>query len=112
MKISDVPNNTYVMNDKSSYTLPIEELRVMWNNFLDDEKEGWYTTQVERLKVDASGVIADVIESLSYDGYEEMDEFLWDCVTEEHIKKLQLLFNEMFDNSVSDVYRRDELITD
>ena len=108
MKIYDVPNDTFVI--KNGYALPIEDLRAQWEDLTIEEKQGWYTTTCERLKIDASTVISDVIERLANDGYEEMDTMLYEQLPEDAAKKLQIVLDEFFDNDAADVYYATELI--
>ncbi|MDS1367886.1 hypothetical protein PCN89_02630 [Streptococcus suis] len=108
MKIYDVPNDTFVI--KNGDTLPIEDLRAQWEDLTIEEKQGWYTTTCERLKIDASTVIDWVIESLADTGYEEMDTMLHLQLPEDATEKLQTVLDELFDNTAADVYYPTELI--
>ncbi|HEL1817124.1 hypothetical protein NX771_02705 [Streptococcus suis] len=108
MKIYDVPNNTFVI--KNGDTLPIEDLHAQWEDLTIEEKQGWYTTTCERLKIDASTVISYVIERLADNGYEEMDTMLYEQLPEDATKKLQIVLDELFDNTAADVYYPTELI--
>lgn len=108
MKINEVPNDTLVI--KGDSCIPIEELRSDWETMLDEEKEGWYTTKCERLKVDAKTVIDDVVEQLADDGYEEMDVMLYDSLPADAVDKLRAVLDELFDNEAADVYYAAEKI--
>lgn len=108
MKIHDIPNDTYVI--KKGDALPIEDLRAQWDELTIEEKQDWYTTTCERSKIEAKTVIDWVIESLADTGYEEMDVMLFEQLPENAVDKLQIVLDELFDNTAADVYYPDELI--
>lgn len=108
MKIYEVPNGAYVI--KNGDVIPIEDLRVDWENLTIEERSGWHTTTCERLKVNADEVIDQVIESLADAGYEEMDVMLRERISDEDVARLQVVLDKLFDNSAADVYYQAEEI--
>ncbi|WP_369351024.1 hypothetical protein AB6M97_01935 [Streptococcus hillyeri] len=102
MKISEIPNDTFVI--KNGDTLPIEDLRAEWGSMTAEEKQDWFTTTCERIKIEACDVINDIIEQMSENGYEEMDVYLTDALPSDATEKLQAVLDELFDNSAADTY--------
>ena len=103
--IAAVPDDTYAINVLlNNDMLPIEDLRSMWSQLSESQREGWFTSVPVRRTVDANDVIDNIIEGLAYDGYEEMDTMLYEHLPKDATKRLQSVLNELFNNTAADVY--------
>ncbi|MGG6832995.1 UNVERIFIED_CONTAM: hypothetical protein KB574_09430 [Streptococcus canis] len=104
MKLSEVTCDFLINKDRM---MPTEEVKAEWAHYSAEERQGWFTTVCVRQKADARAVLNDIIEQMAYEGYEEMDVTLKDCITDDDVTKLQELLDSIFDNSVADVYSPD-----
>lgn len=105
ISINEIPAGTPVFNSVRHISImEVEDLQTEWDSYTEQEKDFWFTAKPERKTPIAKDIIEDIIERMADEGYEEMDVILRDALPSDAEEKLQVVLNELFDNSAADVY--------
>ena len=100
----------FVIGTSDYYVMPIEDLKDLWPGYSREERKVFRTARKKHITLDAQKVIEDIVESATEDGYEEMNIYCMDDITDEQVAKLQSVLDDITSNSAWDVYIPDEEI--
>lgn len=102
ISINEIPAGTPVFNSVRHISImEVEDLQTEWDSYTEQEKDFWFTAKPERKTPIAKDIIEDIIERMADEGYEEMDVILRDALPSDAEEKLQVVLNELFDNSAA-----------
>ena len=85
----------FAINIRNSELITIEELKEFWNRCTREERKEYRTARKEHVTMNAQKVLADIVESATEDGYEEMDICCMDSITDEQVVKLQSVLDDI-----------------
>lgn len=98
----------FAINMRNSELITIDELKEFWNRCTREERKEYRTARKEHITINARKVLADIIESVTEDGYEEMDICCMDGITDEQVAKLQSVLDDITSGESWNVYMLDE----
>lgn len=100
IKLSELKNDD-VLIDENNWVTTVEEVKSDLAYFRDKEKK-LYTTTKYYASVDAASFIDEAFDSVYENGmYEDWNEMIKQDITEEDVKKIQAVFDEILDRNKS-----------
>lgn len=91
-----------------------EDLVISKEDFIKEIKEHTgkevYTTTEYRASIDASDMLDSAIECEAQEMYESWDCDIWNDITKEDIREIQLILNRIFNRSDNVSYRADKKV--
>lgn len=99
IKLKDLDDNQLVSYPDAHYVITVLELKELFDGLTYEDKE-WYTVESRIWNPDANYMIESYIENEYQELYEDWDVRANDCITDEAVKKIQEILDEIF-NDVS-----------
>ena len=97
VKLSQLPDDTKISIEDSSRVYTAAEVKREIIEFGEPHHESsWYIVVEKRWRPDAKYMVQMYIEREYDDMYEDWDERAFECITEDHIRRIQVVLDEAF----------------
>ncbi len=101
----------YILKQGNDLVDCTEHIKTAWANMTKEEKEGWYTTKIEYLRVKADDLIECFVDLINEEAYSnDFCEKTTKSVTNQQKQKLQEALDDITNNPEFMVYREMKLI--
>lgn len=105
-KLSELSNEIELCVEESSIIYTVAELKreILELGEPHHETDTWFIIKKKKWKPDVVRMVEQYIENEYDDMYEDWDERAMECMTDEHLNKIQEILNEAFKGEDATVY--------